>query len=169
VVTRGGNDLISVGQWGLGNYGRRKSKEPEYQVALAQGQPCLHDSFVVVLVPVVLGAMRCSSDAAVSSAGKGNGNARDSTVAVHATVESSEENLVLTVMRAYSSRHLSRTNGYLKECGIDIGRVRQGELRGLMPPEVDQRLSQARSWDTSREGNLFKLRRATRNSSDGWS
>jgi RND family efflux transporter MFP subunit len=72
------------------------------------------------------------------------------TVAVfHATVESSEEDLVLPgAMQAYvESPIYARTNGYLKKWYHDIGsRVQQGDLLAdIDTPEVDQQLSQARA------------------------
>jgi len=72
------------------------------------------------------------------------------TVAViHASVESTEEDLVLPgAMQAYvDSPIYARTNGYLKKWYHDIGsRVRQGDLLAdIDTPEVDQQLSQARA------------------------
>ena len=86
------------------------------------------------------------------------------TVAViHATTESTEEDLVLPgTMQAYvESPIYARTNGYLKEWYHDIGsRVRQGDLLvDIDTPEVDQQLSQARAdLNTSQaNANLSKI------------
>jgi RND family efflux transporter MFP subunit len=86
------------------------------------------------------------------------------TVAVmHASVESTEEDLVLPgAMQAYvESPIYARTNGYLKKWYHDIGtRVRQGELLAdIDTPEVDQQLSQARAdLNTSQaNANLSKI------------
>ena len=68
---------------------------------------------------------------------------------IHATIEPSQEDLVLpSTTQAYTESPIyARTNGYLKKWYHDIGtRVRQGELLAdIDAPEVDQQLSQARA------------------------
>src|SRR5467141_220406 len=107
--------------------------------------------FVIVIVLVVLGAVTLFQRRTQYQAlAKETETRAIPTVAViHASVESTEEDLVLPgAMQAYvESPIYARTNGYLKKWYRDIGsRVRQGELLAdIDTPEVDQQLSQARA------------------------
>src|ERR1700740_1543433 len=107
--------------------------------------------FVIVIVLVVLGAVTLFQRRTQYQAlAKETEALAIPTVAVfHATVESSEEDLVLPgAMQAYvESPIYARTNGYLKKWYHDIGsRVQQGDLLAdIDTPEVDQQLSQARA------------------------
>src|SRR5216683_108081 len=107
--------------------------------------------FLVVIVLVVLGAVTLFQRRAQYQAlAKETETLAIPTVAViHASVESTEEDLVLPgAMQAYvESPIYARTNGYLKKWYHDIGsRVRQGDLLAdIDTPEVDQQLSQARA------------------------
>ena len=107
--------------------------------------------FVIVIVLVVLGAVTLFQRRTQYQAlAKETETRAIPTVAViHASVESTEEDLVLPgAMQAYvESPIYARTNGYLKKWYHDIGsRVRQGELLAdIDTPEVDQQLSQARA------------------------
>jgi RND family efflux transporter MFP subunit len=107
--------------------------------------------FVIVIVLVVLGAVTLFQRRTQYQAlAKETETLAIPTVAVfHATVESSEEDLVLPgAMQAYvESPIYARTNGYLKRWYHDIGsRVQQGDLLAdIDTPEVDQQLSQARA------------------------
>ena len=107
--------------------------------------------FLFVIVLVVLGALtlfeRHSQYQALAE--ETEALAIPTVGVVHASVESSEEDLVLPgAMQAYvESPIYARTNGYLKRWYHDIGsRVRQGDLLAdIDTPEVDQQLSQARA------------------------
>src|SRR5216683_93784 len=107
--------------------------------------------FFIVIALVVLGAVTLFQRRTQYQAlAKETETLAIPTVAVfHASVESSEEDLVLPgAMQAYvESPIYARTNGYLKKWYHDIGsRVRQGELLAdIDTPEVDQQLSQARA------------------------
>jgi RND family efflux transporter MFP subunit len=107
--------------------------------------------FLVVAALVVLGAVTLFQRRTQYQAlAKETETLAIPTVAViHASVESSEEDLVLPgTMQAYvESPIYARTNGYLKKWYHDIGsRVRQGDLLvDIDTPEVDQQLSQARA------------------------
>ncbi len=107
--------------------------------------------FFIVIALVVLGAVTLFQRRAQYQAlAKETETLAIPTVAViHASVESTEEDLVLPgAMQAYvESPIYARTNGYLKKWYHDIGsRVRQGELLAdIDTPEVDQQLSQARA------------------------
>src|SRR5260370_13209535 len=107
--------------------------------------------FLVVFALVVLGAVTLFQRRTQYQAlAKETETLAIPTVAViHASVESSEEDLVLRgTMQAYVEWPIyARTNGYLKKWYHDIGtRVRQGELLAdIDTPEVDQQLSQARA------------------------
>jgi RND family efflux transporter MFP subunit len=107
--------------------------------------------FLIVIVLVVLGAATLFQRRTQYQAlAKETETLAIPTVAVfHATVESSEEDLVLPgAMQAYvESPIYARTNGYLKKWYHDIGsRVQQGDLLAeIDTPEVDQQLSQARA------------------------
>jgi RND family efflux transporter MFP subunit len=107
--------------------------------------------FLVVFALVVLGAVTLFQRRTQYQAlAKETETLAIPTVAViHASVESSEEDLVLPgTMQAYvESPIYARTNGYLKKWYHDIGsRVRQGDLLvDIDTPEVDQQLSQARA------------------------
>jgi RND family efflux transporter MFP subunit len=107
--------------------------------------------FVIVIVLVVLGAVTLFQRRTQYQAlAKETEALAIPTVAVfHATVESSEEDLVLPgAMQAYvESPIYARTNGYLKKWYHDIGsRVNKGELLAdIDTPEVDQQLSQSRA------------------------
>jgi RND family efflux transporter MFP subunit len=121
--------------------------------------------FLVVIVLVVLGAVTLFQRRSQYQAlAKETETLAIPTVAVfHATVESTDEDLVLPgAMQAYvESPIYARTNGYLKKWYHDIGsRVRQGELLAdIDTPEVDQQLSQARAdLNTSQaNANLSKI------------
>ena len=107
--------------------------------------------FVIVIVLVVLGAVTLFQRRTQYQAlAKETETRAIPTVAViHASVESTEEDLVLPgAMQAYvESPIYARTNGYLKKWYHDIGsRVRQGDLLAeIDTPEVDQQLQQARA------------------------
>jgi RND family efflux transporter MFP subunit len=107
--------------------------------------------FLIVIVLVILGAVTLFQRRTQYQAlAKETETLAIPTVAVfHATVESSEEDLVLPgAMQAYvESPIYARTNGYLKKWYHDIGsRVQQGDLLAdIDTPEVDQQLSQARA------------------------
>jgi RND family efflux transporter MFP subunit len=140
--------------------------EPEYQERpRAKSTHVFTILFVVVLVLVVLGAITLFQRRTQYQAlAKETETLAIPTVAViHATVESSEEDLVLPgSMQAYvESPIYARTNGYLKKWYHDIGsRVRQGELLAdIDTPEVDQQLSQARAElnTTQANANLSKI------------
>jgi RND family efflux transporter MFP subunit len=121
--------------------------------------------FLVVIVLVVLGAFTLFQRRTQYQAlAKETETLAIPTVAVmHASVESSEEDLVLPgAMQAYvESPIYARTNGYLKKWYHDIGsRVRQGDLLAdIDTPEVDQQLSQARADlnTTQANANLSKI------------
>lgn len=121
--------------------------------------------FGVVIVLVIVGALTLFQRRAQYQAlAKETETLAIPTVAVmHASVESTEEDLVLPgAMQAYvESPIYARTNGYLKKWYHDIGtRVRQGELLAdIDTPEVDQQLSQARAdLNTSQaNANLSKI------------
>jgi RND family efflux transporter MFP subunit len=121
--------------------------------------------FVIVIVLVVLGAVTLFQRRAQYQAlAKETETLAIPTVAViHASVESTQEDLVLPgAMQAYvESPIYARTNGYLKKWYHDIGsRVRQGELLAdIDTPEVDQQLSQARAElnTTQANANLSKI------------
>src|SRR5712664_2874421 len=107
--------------------------------------------FLVVIVLVLVGALtlfqRRSQYQALAT--ETETLAIPTVAVIHASVESTEEDLVLPgAMQAYvESPIYARTNGYLKRWYHDIGsRVRQGELLAdIDTPEVDQQLSQARA------------------------
>jgi RND family efflux transporter MFP subunit len=107
--------------------------------------------FVMVLVLVLLGAVTLFQRRTQYQAlAKETETLAIPTVAViHATTESSDEQLVLPgTMQAYvESPIYARTSGYLKKWYHDIGsRVKVGELLAdIDTPEVDQQLSQARA------------------------
>jgi RND family efflux transporter MFP subunit len=107
--------------------------------------------FLIVIVLVIVGAVTLFERRTQYQAlAKETETLAIPTVAVfHATVESSEEDLVLPgAMQAYvESPIYARTNGYLKKWYHDIGsRVQQGDLLAdIDTPEVDQQLSQARA------------------------
>ncbi len=107
--------------------------------------------FLVVAALVILGAVTLFQRRAQYQAlAKETETLAIPTVAViHASVESSEQDLVLPgTMQAYvESPIYARTNGYLKKWHHDIGsRVRKGDLLvDIDTPEVDQQLSQARA------------------------
>src|SRR6202790_483072 len=116
-----------------------------------KGSPVFTILFVIVIVLVVLGAATLFQRRTQYQAlAKETETRAIPTVAViHASVESTQEDLVLPgAMQAYvESPIYARTNGYLKKWYHDIGsRVRQGELLAdIDTPEVDQQLSQARA------------------------
>src|SRR5712664_1925008 len=121
--------------------------------------------FLVVIVLVLVGALTLFQRRSQYQAlAKETETLAIPTVAViHATVESTEEDLVLPgAMQAYvESPIYARTNGYLKKWYHDIGsRVARGEiLADIDTPEVDQQLSQARAdLNTSQaNANLSKI------------
>ena len=121
--------------------------------------------FLIVIVLVVLGAFTLFQRRSQYQAlAKETETLAIPTVAVmHASVESTEEDLVLPgAMQAYvESPIYARTNGYLKKWYHDIGsRVHQGDLLAdIDTPEVDQQLSQARAdLNTSQaNANLSKI------------
>src|SRR6202162_3672419 len=107
--------------------------------------------FVIVIVLVVLGAVTLFQRSAQYQAlAKETETLAIPTVAViHASVESTQEDLVLPgAMQAYvESPIYARTNGYLKKWYHDIGsRVNKGELLAdIDTPEIAQELAQSRA------------------------
>jgi len=134
--------------------------EPEYQEQPdKRGSRLFTILFFVVAALLLLGAMTMFQRRAQYQAlAEETETLAIPTVAViHATTESSDEDLVLPgTMQAYvESPIYARTNGYLKMWYHDIGsRVRQGDLLvDIDTPEVDQQLSQARADLNTAEAN----------------
>ena len=125
--------------------------QEDREQAKAKRSPIFTILFAVVIVLVILGAFTLFQRRNQYQAlAKETETLAIPTVAVmHASVESSQEDLVLPgQMEAYvESPIYARTNGYLKKWYHDIGsRVHQGDLLAdIDTPEVDQQLYQSRA------------------------